>query len=143
MFQFYAGDLYEIFPMVQSRFYASEPVEGTCKATYAGLKAWKASASTFNVSIHFDCELTILKTKIVDFAIGLQIEIEGVPRATTLDFRMRSHEQFVSIYPYGDYKVLDEALAKAMVSHSLNRLYDGRVFGSGWPQSPPRDYPHF
>jgi len=29
-----------------------------------------------------------------------------------------------------------------MVKHSLNRLYEKRLFGSGWPTSPPRDYPH-
>lgn len=30
-----------------------------------------------------------------------------------------------------------------MVKHSLNRLYERRLFGSGFPYSPPRDYPHF
>ena len=30
-----------------------------------------------------------------------------------------------------------------MVADSLKRLYEGNLFGSGWPQSPPRDYPHF
>jgi hypothetical protein len=34
-------------------------------------------------------------------------------------------------------------LAELMVGDSLKRIYEGRVFGSGWPQSPPRDYPHF
>jgi hypothetical protein len=29
-----------------------------------------------------------------------------------------------------------------MISHSLNRLYEGFLFGSGYPLSPPRDYPH-
>ena len=37
MFQFYAGDLYDIFPKVRSTFYASEPVTGNCKATTAGI----------------------------------------------------------------------------------------------------------
>lgn len=30
-----------------------------------------------------------------------------------------------------------------MVHHSVNRLYERRLFGSGFPASPPRDYPHF
>jgi hypothetical protein len=29
-----------------------------------------------------------------------------------------------------------------MIRHCLNRLYEGNLFGSGWPMSPPRDYPH-
>ena len=30
-----------------------------------------------------------------------------------------------------------------MVKHSLNRMYELNLFGSGYPTSPPRDYPHF
>ena len=30
-----------------------------------------------------------------------------------------------------------------MISHSINRLYDSKLFGSGWPIFPVRDYPHF
>jgi hypothetical protein len=37
----------------------------------------------------------------------------------------------------------NEDLARLMVQHSLNTLYHSNLFGSGWPQSPPRDYPHF
>ena len=142
MFQFYAGDLYEVLDKVQSRFFADKEVTGNCRATFTGLKVWKAGFDTFNVSIHFDCELNIERTKVLDFAVGLQAEIEGAPRATTMDFRFRRHEEFVSFYPYADYRVLDESLGRAMIKHSLNRMYEGRLFGSGWPMSPPRDYPH-
>lgn len=38
MFQFYAGDLYEVIPLVQTRFYASNVVKGTCNATDSRLK---------------------------------------------------------------------------------------------------------
>jgi|LakMenEpi03Aug12_release.lakeMendotaPanAssembly.Ray.scaffolds.fasta_scaffold4026741_2 hypothetical protein len=30
-----------------------------------------------------------------------------------------------------------------MVGHSLNRLYEGKLFGSGWALHPQRDYPHY
>jgi hypothetical protein len=30
-----------------------------------------------------------------------------------------------------------------MVKFSLNRLYEGRLFGSGYPLYPARDYPEF
>jgi hypothetical protein len=38
MFQFFAGDLYEIFPLIQTKYYASEPVAGVCRAGFSGLK---------------------------------------------------------------------------------------------------------
>lgn len=30
-----------------------------------------------------------------------------------------------------------------MIRHSLNRIYEDKVFGSGWPLHPQRDYPQF
>lgn len=30
-----------------------------------------------------------------------------------------------------------------MVSRSINRLYESKLFGSEWPIHPERDYPHF
>eukprot|EP00178_Gracilaria_changii_P002211 TRINITY_DN13302_c0_g1_i1.p1 TRINITY_DN13302_c0_g1~~TRINITY_DN13302_c0_g1_i1.p1 ORF type:complete len:162 (+),score=5.03 TRINITY_DN13302_c0_g1_i1:682-1167(+) len=55
MFQFFVGDLYEVFPKLHTQYYASEKVNGNCKATYSGLKVYKATHKTFNVSIHYDC----------------------------------------------------------------------------------------
>lgn len=40
MFQFYAGDLYEIFPDVATKYYASDIVTGNCKAGELGLTVW-------------------------------------------------------------------------------------------------------
>jgi len=37
----------------------------------------------------------------------------------------------------------NKELAQTMVNRCLNRMYHGNLFGSGWPLSPPRDYPHF
>lgn len=93
---------------VQDRFFAIAPVAGNCKATYAGFKVWKAGFDTFNVSIHFDCELNIERTKVMAFGVGLTCEIEGVPQESTMDFKFRRHEEFVSFYSYGDYKILQE-----------------------------------
>ena len=33
-------------------------------------------------------------------------------------------------------------MGRLMVKHSVNRLYELNLFGSGFPLSPPRDYPH-
>lgn len=37
----------------------------------------------------------------------------------------------------------NEELARDMVRHSINTLYNDHLYGSGFPQFPPRDYPHF
>jgi hypothetical protein len=75
MFQFSAGDLYEVLGKVQDLYYAFETVDGNCKASYSTLKVAKSGNNTFNVSLNYDCELSILRTKIVDFAVGLQLEV--------------------------------------------------------------------
>ena len=75
MFQFYAGDLKEIFPKVQTTFYANEVVTGNCKATNAGVELRKSGIHTFNISLHFACQLNILKQKILDFDVGLVAEV--------------------------------------------------------------------
>jgi len=80
MFQFYAGDLYEIFPLLASKFYANTEVNGNCKPTYTGLKVSKSGYDTFNVSIHFDCELNIQREKFLDFSVGLTLVVTGVPQ---------------------------------------------------------------
>jgi hypothetical protein len=43
MFQFFAGDLYEVFPLLQKKYSASTPITGICKATTRGLKIQKNS----------------------------------------------------------------------------------------------------
>jgi len=118
-------------------------VNGNCKATLDSLKVTKGGSSTFNVSVNFDCEINIKRSKILDFSVSLQLEVEGIPMAASVEFKLRNHQQQVTLFPYGDYKILKEELGKAMVSHSHNRLYEEWLFGSGWPLSPPRDYPHF
>lgn len=74
MFQFYVGDLFEVFPKLL-KYYANTPVEGNCRASYIGLKVFMSGVHTFNVSIHFDCELSAKKEKFVDFGVGIEFEV--------------------------------------------------------------------
>lgn len=142
-FQFFAGDLYEIFPLMATKYYASQEILGNCKASYTGLKVWKASYDSFNVSMHFDCELNILREKFLDFGINVDFEVAGVPFERNISFSLRRHNQNVTFYPYGQFKMENEELARLMVQNSFNTLYNGYLYGSGFPQSPARDYPHF
>ena len=98
---------------------------------------------SINVTVRFDCNLMIKTDKIVDFGVELRLTVAGHPGSTVLNFRIRSHSQTVNFIPTSQYKLENKILAEAMVSDCLNRLYEGNLFGSGWPQSPPRDYPHF
>lgn len=70
------------------------------------------------------------------------MEVRGMPDTKHMNFKLVAHDQFVSWYPYGSYNIQNEDLATLMVSHSLNRVYEANLFGSGFPVSPPRDYPH-
>jgi len=73
MFQFFVGDLYEIFPKLQNIYYANEKVDGNCKASYKKLDVFKSTHQTFNVSIYYDCELSARREKFVDFSVGLTL----------------------------------------------------------------------
>jgi hypothetical protein len=60
MFQFYAGDLYEIFATVQDKYYANAVVGGDCVPNYNRLSVNKGSSiDTIIVTMHFDCNLNI------------------------------------------------------------------------------------
>ena len=43
----------------------------------------------------------------------------------------------------GEYRLANKELAELVIDDCLSRLKEGHLFGSGWPQSPPRDYPRF
>jgi hypothetical protein len=55
MFQFFAGDLYELFPRVAQTYIATTEVIGGCKANWTDIKVYKAGKDTFNVTIHNQC----------------------------------------------------------------------------------------
>ena len=59
MFQFYAGDLYDIISGIQNKFYASEVVKGQCKGSASALEVMKNTGSTFNATLKYDCYLQI------------------------------------------------------------------------------------
>lgn len=107
------------------------------------VRLYKAADDTFNVSLHSNCQLSIRGIKIIEFAVGLELEVEGRPNSDTVDFYLKSHTEFISYYDTFGYKLYNKPLADAMIKHSLNRLYDQTLFGSGWPLHPQRDYPHF
>jgi hypothetical protein len=83
------------------------------------------------------------KEKFVDFGVDLNLTVGGFPMESSIDFKLRGHNQTTKFYPYGQYRIQNEELAQEMVKFSLNRLYEGKLFGSGFPLYPARDYPEF
>lgn len=106
MFQFYAGDLYEVFSNVENRFFAADEASGNCMANSAGLKVQQGKEDTFNVSINFDCEIRIKTSKISEFSVGLVLEVQGVPTSSALNFRLKGHTESITFRAYSDYKIL-------------------------------------
>ena len=142
LFQFFAGDLYEVIPEMQ-QFFATEPISGKCEALTSGLGVVMYTIDLFNVTMKYECSLSVQGTEFATMDLSLWLTIVGKPRARNLDFKLHSHYHQAKILGLGLYTVQNLELAEAMVSHSLNRLYDTHLFGSEWPLSPPRDYPHF
>ena len=102
----------------------------------------KGSHETINVTLNYDCELNINKNKILGFRVNLGLNVHGRANRDTIDFHVVHFNQTSTFTPYSDYKVVNLELAQHMVTHSLNRLLENKVFGSGW-KIYTRDYPHF
>lgn len=69
MFQFYAGDLYDVIPNVASQFYANQEVKGICRALTTGLMFVKSTNTTVFVVIDYNCTLDIFNTRVAAFNI--------------------------------------------------------------------------
>ena len=67
MFQFRAGDLYELFPKLREKYMASQESNGNCRPLTDGLSIHKSDKNAFNVSILFTCELNVYKEKVTDW----------------------------------------------------------------------------
>ena len=116
---------------------------GQCEANAIAFNILKNDTNSFNVTLGYSCSLSIKADKIMDFNIVLTPTIVGVPGKDYLDFAVRSFDYRAGFFPIGKYQLADRNLALLMVGDCLKRIYEGRVFGCGWPQSPPRDYAHF
>ena len=55
MFQFKAGDLYEVLPLVAKKYFAEQDVNGNCRALSDKLAVYQSYGAAFNVSITFFC----------------------------------------------------------------------------------------
>ena len=140
VFQFFAGDLYEIIPALTTKFYASDPIEGSCTVIPTDVKATILTSDTFAITLAYSCSLNIKTTKISSFGMDLTLYLQPVPYSTYLDFKVTKIQKIAQFKDQGEYKIVDMELANLFLTRSLQRLYQGRVFGSGW-KIYGRDYP--
>lgn len=132
VFQFFAGDLYEIIPALTSKFYASEAIEGSCTTFPTDVKATIVESDSFSLTLPYSCSLNIKTTKISSFDLSLTLYLQAVPQSTYLDFKVTKAEKFAHFKDEGEFKIIDMELANLFLTRSLERLYQGKVFGSGW-----------
>lgn len=74
--------------------------------------------------------------------MNITLSVQGRANETNINFHVVNQTHTVILVPYMDYQIQNPVLAQHMISHSLNRLHEQKVFGSGWKLY-QRDYPHF
>jgi hypothetical protein len=142
LFHFYAGDLYSVFSGLD-KYPSNERITGKCRGAPAGPRVFRDTEKTFKATLRFDCELNVRTDRIANFSASLNLTVEAIPQQDTLDFKIINQQHTVAFSAQSPFKVANAELAELIVSDSLERLYEGKAFGSGWPQSPPRRYSQF
>jgi hypothetical protein len=65
-------------------------VTGSCKTSTRNLVFKKGGYDFLNVTLVYDCEIGVTRTKVSDFQVNLTLSVEGRPNATALDFHVMS-----------------------------------------------------
>lgn len=125
MFQFFAGDLYEVIPRVAYNFLASDVITGKCTAEPTTLKIEKGTHETINVTMDYDCNLYAAGKQVAVFKIqNMTFQVEGKVKDDHLNFHVVGFSRKIQFFEYDQYKVENLELAELMVNHSLNRLVE-------------------
>jgi hypothetical protein len=69
VFQFCAGDLYAIIPILTKQHQASQKINGECKATTSNLKLIQSEGNKLLLSMHYVCSLAISGKTVSEFDI--------------------------------------------------------------------------
>ena len=141
-FQFFAGDLYDVIPALQKKYYSNTPLNGSCKASKDGFSLIKNTIDTLNVTLQFNCSIGANSSKIIDFHIDALFVVRGQPQERHLDFVVNHTEFVATYYPTGEYTVVNKELADYYVNSSSWAMLNTKVFGSNF-SIVNRDYPHF
>lgn len=119
VFQFFAGDLYEIIPALATKFYASEAIEGACTTFPTDVKATILASDSFAITLPYSCSLSIKTTKISSFDMDLTLYLQPVPQSTYLDFKVTKAQKIAHFKDEGEFKIIDMELANLFLTRSL------------------------
>lgn len=108
VFQFYAGDLYDVIPNLRKNFFPSDKIAGSCKALEQDYKLIRGGPTYFNVSLTFNCSMGIGRNQIGVFMVKSLWEIEGKPSYKYLDFVVKNVTTSGQYQPYQGYEVKNE-----------------------------------
>lgn len=142
VFQFYAGDLYDVIPSLSKKFYPSDKLSGSCGASDQGFSLVRGGPTYMNVTIMFNCTLGIGKSKIIDFVVTTLWQIEGQPSNKYIDFVVKNVESNTTYTTYQDFEVKNKPLADWLLESCLMSSKGSKVFGSNFTTY-TRDYPEF
>lgn len=142
VFQFYAGDLYDVIPVLTKKFYPSQKVSGNCNALEQGFNVTYGSPTYLNVTINFNCSLGVERTKIADFNINAVFMVAGKPKARYIDFEIFDVDATPKFNSYQEFTITNEGLATWLLRDCLRSSRGTKVFGSNFTTY-TRDYPNF
>ena len=133
MLQFYAGDFFEIIPLLKERYSYNNHVEVFCQATEPGLEFYRAGVHSFNVTMGYVCELSVMRDKFLDLVLGLELELEDNTSVKTMNFKLKRCGHSPIFYPHREYQMENVERAKEMLRRSLERMSEVNLFGNGFP----------
>ncbi len=78
------------------------------------------------------------RTKFTEFEIKLNLEVEPRASETSMDFWLKSFSQQITYITMPDFPMEDKVAADKLIVSVLEKLYESKLFGSGWPMYPNR-----
>lgn len=56
----------------------------------------------------------------------------------SMDFWLKSFSQLITYFPMPEFPIADKATVDKLIVSVLGKLYENKLFGSGWPTYPNR-----
>lgn len=142
-FQFYIGDLYDVIPALQKKYYPRDEVTGSCVALTNGFSFTRGGTDSFNVTLNHNCSLYANSTdKIVDILINSALNIQAKPFSNYTNFVINIADFNATYNTASGYPITNPDLAAYYLNSTAHSLRGSQVFGSGFPTA-AKDYPHF
>jgi hypothetical protein len=69
--------------------------------------------------------------------------VEIKPHLRTMDVWLKSYKPLIRYTIQNGFPLADINLADKIINDSLDKLYENKLFGSGWPVYPNREYVNF